>query len=101
MVGGACWVTVLPAAVPLCSRRSAAQHGGEAASRMSAKLDPAKRYAVHAEPAEQRQAKQAPAQDVALCNGSNGHAGGAQPKTPSPSDPPALANNKLAAGKDE
>ncbi|KAL4436971.1 hypothetical protein ABPG75_004110 [Micractinium tetrahymenae] len=85
--------------------RSAARHGGDAASRMSARLDPAKRYAVHAEPAEQQpqqqQAKQGAMSGAMPCNGSNGRVGGAQPKTPSPIDPPALAIDKAAAGKDE
>lgn len=79
--------------------RSAAQHGSEAASRMSARLDPAKRYAVHAEPAKQQ--RRAAANGTALCNGSNGHAVGEHPQTPSPSDPPALAGGDAASRKDE
>ncbi|KAL4430548.1 hypothetical protein ABPG77_005788 [Micractinium sp. CCAP 211/92] len=82
--------------------RSAASHGSEAASRMSARLDPAKRYAVHAEPAQgQRQAPQPAVKRAALSNGSNGHLIGAHPKTPSPVDPPALVGGVLAAEKDE
>lgn len=69
---------------------------------MSARLDPAKRYAVHAEPAQgQRQAPQPAVKRAALSNGTNGHLIGAHPKTPSPVDPPALVGGVLAAEKDE
>jgi hypothetical protein len=60
---------------PTCS--SAAQHGSDAASKMSAKLDPAKRYATSS---TTKQAPQSlPKQPLNL------------PKTPSPIDLPAIA----------
>ncbi|PSC69361.1 ceramide synthase 5 [Micractinium conductrix] len=68
--------------------RSAAQHGSQAASAMSAKVDPAKRYAdAHAEPA-------GPAGAAATAAPPAGSAPSLRqrlPRTPSPVEPPALS----------
>ena len=78
----------LPAVPPrsaACS--SAAQHGSEAASNMSARVDPAKRYATTTE--------QAPPSPQSLPKQPN------LPKTPSPVDlPAAAAAHELGAPKE-
>ncbi|EFN55716.1 hypothetical protein CHLNCDRAFT_52373 [Chlorella variabilis] len=66
--------------------RSALQHGSDAASHMSARIDPAKRYKVGADPGAPPVRGAAAAQH----GGSNGAANGALPRTPSPPDPPTL-----------
>lgn len=68
----------------LCFLRSASQHGSDAASHMSARLDPAKRYAVGADP-----------QASAAREGASAHgrSDGGLPQTPSPPDLPAMMLN--------
>lgn len=99
---GACVVPARPAFLPAClpaplaACRSALQHGADAASRMSAQVDPAKRYAAahQAEPAESASGSDSDrGRGVRISEvqqrRSGGGSGRGVPQTPSPVEPGA------------
>lgn len=86
-----------PCPCALFLRRRALTHGADAASKMSAQLDPAKRYAVQAEALAPAGSSSGNSGSVAACNGGTGGSSKEGRRTRSPPATPSPAADSPAA----